>query len=642
MSNLPVIIGFGGINPAGRTSSHHGYRRLILDHLDSQSRLDTLTDLATLTNKASFNNGYYQVNDPAGSATLEQQNLTQTELVNILQDELLDGTLIRPIRSSAYDINQLVLNKAAEIRPASGDCTCIRMRKRHLPSQLPQNWQVSSIDSDTVEVTISGSFSAILPDTKRAPVSAAGQLPDGFEPGSLYQSRNHPRNLQMTVFGASDALSSTGIAWQDIQDQIAPDRIAVYASNSIGQLDEAGFGGLLKNPSTGKRITSKQMPLGYGQMPADFVNAYLLGSVGAVGSALGACATFLYNLRNAVEDIKSGRRDLVIVGGSDAAITPEIMEGFRTMGALAEDHEVCALDGSSVPDLRRTSRPFSSNCGFTMGEASQWIVLTSDSLALTLGAQIHGAVPGVFVNADGHKKSISAPGIGNYITLAKAAALTESMLGTESLRQRSCVQAHGTSTPQNRVTESHVINETAKAFNIEQWKVGAVKAYLGHSQGTAGGDQLAISLGLWQYGILPGIATIDHVADDVHCSNLNIQAAHHDVGTQGIDTVLLNSKGFGGNNASAVLMGPHVATQLMAKKHGTEAMTQLANDQEKCQAAAQDYDLDNIRGLNRPTYKFGHDVLAGQDLDISRDEIKIPGYAHGVDLNINNPFGDMC
>lgn len=62
------------------------------------------------------------------------------------------------------------------------------------------------------------------------------------------------------------------------------------------------------------------MPLGYGQMPADFVNAYLLGSVGAVGSALGACATFLYNLRNAVEDIKSGRRDLVIVGGSDAPL----------------------------------------------------------------------------------------------------------------------------------------------------------------------------------------------------------------------------------------------------------------------------------------------------------------------------------
>jgi acetoacetyl-[acyl-carrier protein] synthase len=635
LSNLPVIIGFGGVNAAGRTSSHHGYRRLIADHLDTQSKLDTVTDLATLTNKATFSNGLYYL-------TGQTQGLTQAQLADQLTEEVHNATLIRPIRPEAYDIYQLVLNKAAQIKPSSGDCTCIRMRKRHLPTCLPDNWQVNAIDGDTVEVTITGSFSAILPDTKRAPVSAAGQLPDGFDPGSLYQSRNHPRNLQMTIFGASDALSSTGIAWQTMQDQIAPDRIAVYASNSIGQLDEAGFGGLLKSPSTGKRITSKQMPLGYGQMPADFVNAYLLGSVGAVGSALGACATFLYNLRNAVEDIKSGRRDLVIVGGSDAPITPEVMEGFRTMGALAEDHELCALDVSAEPDLRRTSRPFSTNCGFTMGEASQWIVLTSDDLALKLGAQIHGAVPGVFVNADGHKKSISAPGIGNYITLAKAAALTESMLGSESLRQRSCVQAHGTSTPQNRITESHVINETAKAFGIHRWKVAAVKAYLGHSQGTAGGDQLAVSLGVWRYGILPGIKTIDHVASDVHDSNLTIQAAHHEVGVEGIDTVLLNSKGFGGNNASAVLMGPHVANQLMAKKHGTKAMELIRLAQETHIQVAQEYDLQSIRGLSKPTYKFGHNVLVGEDLLINRNEIHIPGYAKAVDLSISNPFADMC
>jgi len=639
LSNLPVIIGFGGINAAGRTSSHHGYRRLIADHLDTQSRLDTMTDLATLTNKATFNNGLYYLAVPGQE---QGKGLTQAQLTEQLGEELKHATLIRPIRPEAYDIHQLVLNKAAEIKPASGDCTCIRMRRRHLPASLPDNWQVSTVDGDTVEVTISGAFSAILPDTKRAPVSAAGQLPDGFDPGSLYQSRNHPRNLQMTVFGASDALSSTGIAWQTMQDHIAPDRIAVYASNSIGQLDEAGFGGLLKNPSTGKRITSKQMPLGYGQMPADFVNAYLLGSVGAVGSALGACATFLYNLRNAVEDIKSGRRDLVIVGGSDAPITPEVMEGFRTMGALAEDHEVCALDSSAEPDLRRTSRPFSSNCGFTMGEASQWIVLTSDDLALKLGAQIHGAVPGVFVNADGHKKSISAPGIGNYITLAKAAALTESMLGTESLRQRSCVQAHGTSTPQNRITESHVINETAKAFGVSRWKVAAVKAYLGHSQGTAGGDQLVVSLGVWRYGILPGIATIDHVASDVHDSHLTIQSAHHDVGIEGIDTVLLNSKGFGGNNASAVLMGPHVANQLMLKKHGAKAMQHMRLAQEAHIEVSADYDLQSMRGLSKPTYKFGHNVLTGEDLLINRNEIIIPGYAKSVNLSVSNPFEDMC
>jgi acetoacetyl-[acyl-carrier protein] synthase len=109
-----------------------------------------------------------------------------------------------------------------------------------------------------------------------------------------------------------------------------------------------------------------------------------------------------------------------------------------------------------------------------------------------------------------------------------------------------------------------------------------------------------------------------------------------------MDTVLLNSKGFGGNNASAVLMGPHIATQLMTKKHGAKAMSQFARAQETHVEAAADYDLQSIRGLSQPVYKFGHNVLAGEDLHISRQEIRIPGYAYAVDLKINNPFDDMC
>ena len=220
--------------------------------------------------------------------------------------------------------------------------------------------------------------------------------------------------------------------------------------------------------------------------------------------------------------------------------------------------------------------------------------------------------------------------------------MVRSLLGEEALRNRTYVQAHGTSTPQNRITESHVINETAKAFGINNWKIAAVKAYLGHSQGTAGGDQLVVSLGVWRYGILPGIATIDHVASDVHDSHLTIQAAHHEVGTEGIDTVLLNSKGFGGNNASAVLMGPHVANQLMVKKHGAKAMQQMRLAQEAHTQVANEYDLQSMRGLSKPTYKFGHNVLTGDDLLINRNEIHIPGYAKVVNLSVGNPFEDMC
>ena len=87
-------------------------------------------------------------------------------------------------------------------------------------------------------------------------------------------------------------------------------------------------------------------------------------------------------------------------------------------------------------------------------------------------------------------------------------------LGDKGLRERTQMYAHGTGTPQNRVTESHVINEMAKAFGVMNWPVCAVKAYVGHSLGPAGGDQLAAVMGTWEHGWMPGITTVDHIADD--------------------------------------------------------------------------------------------------------------------------------
>ena len=216
---------------------------------------------------------------------------------------------------------------------------------------------------------------------------------------------------------------------------------------------------------------------------------------------------------------------MVIVGSSEAPILPEVIDGYNAMGALATDNEIAALDGLDAPDLRRASRPFGENCGFTLAESSQYTILMADDLALELGAQVFGAVPGVFVNADGYKKSISAPGAGNYITLAKAVGLAKELLGDDTVRNKSFVQAHGSSTPHNRTTESKIFHEVAKAFDIESWPIAAVKAYVGHSLGPASGDQMAATLGVFKYGILPGIKTIDKVAENVHSQRLSLSKA---------------------------------------------------------------------------------------------------------------------
>lgn len=637
MSQLPVIVGFGGINPAGRASFHHAYRRLILDKLDSESRTETLLDLAILTGLARTENGQYMTQDGNSCSIVE---LTAT-----LETQILRSTLIRRIEKNCFDVDKVVFNKAATLKVDDSSPLKFTLRKRQMPQAIPANWQVTETTPGQFSIEVKQQLEAILPDFKSAPVQAAGQLPSGFTPGKLYQSRNHPRNLQMTVYAASDALYSTGIPMEKMMSAIAPDELAVYASNSIGQLDDFGFGGLTKFPSTGKRTTSKQMPLGYAQMPADFVNAYLLGNVGTTGGALGACATFLYNLRSGVSDIRSGRRKIVIVGGSDAPITAEVLEGFNAMGALADDKSLKQLFGTdalNAEDYRQACRPFGENCGFTIGESSQFVVLMADELALELGADIHGAVPEVFVNADGHKKSISAPGVGNYITLAKSAALVRNMLGEESLRQRSYVQAHGTSTPQNRVTESHVINETAKAFGIENWPVAALKSYLGHSQGTAGGDQLTTSLGVWKYGFIPGILTTPEFAQDVHQSHLKLSNQHIDVGVTGMDSVILNSKGFGGNNASAPVLAPHIVKNMLAKRYSSEQLAAYAVKLEATRAEASAYDQAALLGETRPIYHYDYNVLQGEDLNITDQEITLPGYSKTVSLACENPYHELC
>jgi acetoacetyl-[acyl-carrier protein] synthase len=637
LARLPVIVGFGGINSAGRTSSHQAYRRIVFDLLPSSIQQDVLLDLATITNMAEHKNGLWYTN--SGEA------LDATALVDSIGESLLARTLIRRIHPSLFDVDHVVLHRSTILQAnQTQEKLSFTIKTRSLPSDRPTNWHVTELSDSLSEVVVDGNLETFIKDTRPLSVKAAGQLPTGFDPSKLYQSRNHPRGLQMTVYGASDAIKSSGIDWETIRSKVAPDQMAVYAANSIGQMDDLGFGGMLKSALMGKRTTSKHLPLGYAQMPADFVNAYILGSVGNVGTAIGACATYFFNLEKAIDGIKSGKFRVAMVGGSDAPITPEIIEGFRTMGALAEDTALLALDqitNQEEPDHTRSCRPFAQNCGFTIGESSQWTLLMDDELAIELGAEIFGAIPAVFSYADGHKKSISAPGIGNYLTMSKAMAYLKNIIGNDGLTQRTFIQAHGTSTPQNRITESHVLSKAATSFGATGMPVVAMKAFLGHSQGTAGGDQLHLSLGVWKDGILPGITTSYEIADDVYQEGLKFQLKHEAYGKDYFDAALLNSKGFGGNNATAVLLSPNQAMKMLSKRYSAEQIDAYKTKNAEVIAAAEEYNQATIRGETLPIYKFGFNVLGGEELNITDKEIRLPGYDMPVDLNVDNEFSDL-
>ena len=313
------------------------------------------------------------------------------------------------------------------------------------------------------------------------------------------------------------------------------------------------------------------------------------------------------------------------------------------MGALATDKELLALDGitEGSPDYRRACRPFAENCGFTIAESSQFIVLMDDALAMEMGAQVFGAVTDVFVNADGHKKSISAPGVGNYITVAKAVAAAAAVIGDDAVKNRTFIQAHGTGTPQNRVTESHIINEAAKNFGIDNFLVGAVKSYLGHSIGCAAGDQIIASLGMWSSGFFPGISTIDHLADDVYSSHLNIASEHTEVGKTGMDVGIINAKGFGGNNATATLLSPHVVEKILAKKHGSKVVSAHKAKNEAVQVQAQAYDDAACAGESKTIYRFDHNVCGDDAVQMDLTSMTVESFKPKISLDITSPYAGM-
>lgn len=632
MSSLPVIVGFGGFNAAGRSSGHHAYRRMIIESLPSQERQETLAGLAVLMGLVSFEDGAYRDADDRAYdfAEIERQ----------FGPAIIEGSLIRRIAPELFDVDAAHWQKNAEISNG-GEPLSFDLHERDLPDPVPSDWVVEEKGERKVRVTLPGSVQVKWDSFRELPVKSAGQLPKGFNPGALYNSRFHPRALQMTVIGASDAVQSIGIPWPDIAKAVRPDQVSVYASNVMSQLDEAGVGGLLQARLKGGRVTTKQCPLGLNSMPADFVNAYIIGSVGQTGAIAGACASFLYNLRAAVEDITAGRCRVAVVGNAEAPITPEVIDGYATMGALAPEDKLKKIDGADQTDPRRSSRPFGENCGFTIAEASQYVVLMDDALAVELGADIHGAVNDVFINADGFKKSISAPGPGNYITMAKAVASARAILGEEAVRERSFVQAHGSSTPQNRVTESEIFHRVAEVFGITEWPVAAVKAYVGHSLSAASGEQLINSLGVFKYGFVPGIKTIDRVADDVFAERLRIPLKDLDRRDKPLDVAFLNSKGFGGNNATASVLAPRVVETMLQRRYGTEAFDAYVRRREQVRAKATEYDQNATKGQFNTLYHFGEGMIDEQQIELDSHSLRLPGLAQAVDLNLPNRYGDM-
>ena len=470
------------------------------------------------------------------------------------------------------------------------------------------------------------------------PANACGQLPFRLDPVTHYASRQHPKALGMSIVGFTDAMSDAGFDLRKEIDAYGRDKVGCFAGCAVMNMDRYSGDGLFASYPMGKRASSKHISFTLPEMTADFINAYVTGSLGITGHFIGACATSLYNLNAGVELIKSGKSELVIVGAAEAILGPPAYIGFSAMGAMATDERMTSLqqllgEGDNL-DYTRFCRPFGDNMGMVCGESAGFAILMSDRLALETGANIRGCFLNVNINADGNKKSISGPGAGNYFSVGKTFKDIETVFGSKTLQEKSFFLAHGTGTPLNRITESHIVSTFAKEFGIENLPVTSVKSKLGHTMGTAGMDQIWCGLGALESQKLTGICTIPKLADDVFKENLEFFLENKEFSSQK-DIAFLNSKGFGGNNATSALISSNLTEELLQRRFTDKELKAWKKKREATlKLREKNFEL-AVNSDIEPIYEFDKDVLDLADLEISKKNIKTKtgfNYALNSDL----------
>mgnify|MGYP005731068617 FL=1 len=156
---------------------------------------------------------------------------------------------------------------------------------------------------------------------------------------------------------------------------------------------------------------------------------------------------------------------------------------------------------------------------------------------------------------------------------------------------------------------------------MSEWPVAAIKSYVGHSLAAAAGDQLTATLGIWQHGVIPRINTIDALADDVATKSLGFAMQERDGSDR--DYALINSKGFGGNNATAALLSPTTTEGLLRQHHGEKALRAWRDRCEATLEAQSTLELKRLAGEWSPTYRFDEGVVDDKAVSVSDTAIEL-------------------
>ena len=250
-----------------------------------------------------------------------------------------------------------------------------------------------------------------------------------------------------------------------------------------------------------------------------------------------ACATGTNAIGEATEMIRRGKTEVILAGGSEAAVVPIAMAGMSVMGALSTYND----------EPQRASRPFDLHRdGFVMGEGAAVLVLEEWDHARRRGAHILAEVSGYGTSNDAYH--ISAPAEnGSGAARCMQLALEDAKL---SLQQVDYINAHGTSTPLNDKSETAAI-KTVFGELAYQIPISSTKSMTGHLLGASGALEALFCVKALQEGLIP--PTINYQTSDPAC---DLDYVPNQARRKPLKNVMSNSFGFGGHNATIILSRP--------------------------------------------------------------------------------------
>ena len=340
--------------------------------------------------------------------------------------------------------------------------------------------------------------------------------------------RHMSRYTQLAAAAAKEALADSGLI-PEAEDRT---RCGVIVSSGVGGIEMAESEELRCSQKGFDRASPFYIPTTIANMGAGFI-AIMAGFQGMCTCPVTACAGGSNAVGDAFRHIRDGYGDVMLCGGTEAAITPLAMGGFTAMKALSEN-----------TDPARASIPFDAErSGFVMGEGAGMLVLEEYEHAKARGAKIYAEVAGYGANCDAHHITAPAPG-GAGGAACMAQALADAGMKPEEVGY---INAHGTSTHMNDACETAAIHTTF-GDHAARLAVSSTKSMTGHLLGAAGAVEAIFTAMALVEGYLP--ATIGYQVPDPAC-DLDI------VPNQGrkadIKAALSNSLGFGGHNACIVL-----------------------------------------------------------------------------------------